>query len=152
MNGRLYTIPISLDSVSAALDVLELAPASNKCVELLGVTLTVGGTTNMQLQFRTKRMTGSLGSGTGGSSPTPVKGNTDDAANGFTVEMGNTSRATGTSEVIDDQYVPSQGGYDYRPTPEEYCQFNNSEYLVVGLEAAPAAAISIRGTVRVREL
>jgi hypothetical protein len=153
MYGRIYTIRHNL-TVSAALDLLEIAPASNKPVVVHSVVVTLAASeTNQQVEVTLKHLPATFTSGSGGGTPTVTKQNADDAAHGFTVEGGNTSRAStsGTVGYFANEGFASQGGYEYRPDVTERPVIKNGTGFVVGIEESLSGA-EVRVTAVVEEL
>lgn len=157
MNGRIYTVNFAAVSVTAAQDFFELTPADNKPVEIVGLFLTqvgnsdVGDAQEELLRFSICR--GYTTSGSGGSAPTPVPVKTPDSAAGFTAEVNNTTVATtGTAVVVHEEAFNVRSGYaNWWPDgAEPFCSQANTT-IVVRLNAAPADAITLSGTLYVRE-
>lgn len=152
--AREYTVQVTNVSISAAQDLLELIPADDKPIELVGVFVTVyNSETNEQMTCTVQRRSGAFTSGSGGSTPTPVPINSVAAAAGFTAEANNTTRATGgTGVTLHAEGWPSQGGWAFQPLPGFEPKAIQGEILVVGLEVAPGAATNFNITAYVREL
>lgn len=155
--GRFYTISTTV-TASAAQDVFEVLANSAKPFWLHEIVLSqssdYGDSAAEGLGVRIKRATGSYTSGSGGSSPTPSKHHTSDAACGATVEANNTTQAaagTGTLTTIRNESFNIQGGYQYLPTPETRLFFAGSEACVVSV-TAPADAITLDAIMVIEEL
>ena len=157
MNGRIYTINFAAVSVSAAQDFFEITPADDKPVEIVGLFLTqtgvgdVGDAQEELLRFSIIR--GHTTSGTGGSAPTPVPVKTPDTAAGFTSEVNNTTIASvGTTVVVHEDAFNVRAGYaNWWPDGAEPFCSQASTTIVVRLNSAPADAITLSGTLYVRE-
>lgn len=151
---RTYFLAFNGVTISAAQDLFEVSPASNKPVKLISAVVTVDSDeTNQQLKCTVQRRTGSPTSGSGGSTPTAYKVASADASAGFSVEANNTTRASGgTQEVLHAEGWPSQGGWAYKPIPEEQPVFIDTELLIIGFEVAPTAGIAMSGSLVVQEL
>lgn len=144
MYGRIYTIRVTPTAVSAALDFLEIAPATNKPVIIHKVVISpTVSETNQQVQATVRTLPATLTSGSGGSTPSTNKKNEHDAAAGFTAEAFNTTRATtsGTAAYHADEGFPSQGGFEYLPDVSERPIIKNGEAFVVGIEESLAGAV-----------
>lgn len=152
--GRFYTAVFENVAVAAAQDFFEVVPASNKPIRVHQVVITnVASETSDQLRFTIKRVTGSPTSGSGGSTATPRPMLANDTAAGATVETNNTTRISGgTSVTLWAEGQNAVNGWNYFPTPEQQPVFFNGEYLIVGLEAAPAASTNMSGTIVFEEL
>lgn len=149
--SRKYTTRFSNVAVTVAQDQFEIQVPSTKCVRLLRVCITqnteAGDAQSEQLRFSISRGIGN-NSGSGGSTHTPSKHATGDAASACTVEINNTTRAAAgggslTQLLEEDQNVHL--GWDYRPTEAEIYEFAPSESIIIGLEAAPADSTTMSG-------
>lgn len=156
--GRFYSASFSAASVSAAVDVFEVLASTGKPFVLHEVVLAqssdYGDAAAEGLSILVKRATGSYTSGSGGSTATPAKHNTNDAAAGPTVETNNTTQAsagTGALTTIRAEAFNVQAGWQYLPTPEQRPFFLPAEACVVSL-TAPADAITLSGTLVFEEL
>jgi hypothetical protein len=150
MYGRIYTVRVTPTAVSAALDFLEIAPATQKPVVIHKVVISpTVSETNQQVQVTCRTLT----SGSGGSSPSINKKNESDASAGFTAEAFNTTRATtsGTAAYHADEGFPSQGGFEYLPDVSERPIIKNGEGFIVGIEESMSGAV-VGGYAVVEEL
>lgn len=150
--GRLYSVPFSAVSVSAAQDVFEVLAASGKPFILHRILLAqssdYGDAQAEGLSVLIKRATGSYTSGSGGSTVTPAKHLTNDAAAGPTAEINNTSQAAAGSGALTTIHADAfnvQAGWDYFPAPEQRLLFLAAEAVVVSI-TAPADAVTMSGT------
>lgn len=156
--GRIYSVIFENVSVSASQDFFEIAPADDKPVKLLGFQLAnVGGTADagdsQEELLRLSIQRGFTSSGSGGTSPTPAPLNPNDAAAGFTAEVNNTTKAnTGTNVTLFADGINVRIPYQQYFTPETCPQASQANTtIVVRLEAAPADAVSMSGTLYVEE-
>lgn len=152
--GRLYSVPISAVSVSVVQDLWEITAPSANAVRLHSVTIgQANSTTSAQLRVTVRRATAAATSGTGGTAPTPSPLVSGDAASGAVSEVNNTTRSSGGSPVtlVDDAYNVLSG-WSYLPTPEMRPTLRPGERLIVGLETAPASALTFSGTLVFEEL
>jgi hypothetical protein len=155
MQGRVYVVPFSAVSVSAAQDLFEISPADDKPVEIVGIELgqssDSGDAQDEQLQISIIR--GHTTSGSGGSSVTPAPLNPNDAAAGFTAEVNNTTLASGGTGVL----LPTscwnvRAGYiQWWPEGVRPSAGQGNTTLVVR-QTAPADGLTMCGTLYVREL
>jgi len=154
MTGRVYTVSISgVASPAAAFDLFEFNPAAAKPIRLLRIRLaqTSEATTEEEQLALTIRRANTT-SGSGGSAPTPISLNSADSAAGFTAETMNTTIATaGSPVVVMEDAWNTRAGYDMSFSPEEAPEAVNGERLVVA-SAAPADAVTIRGTAWIMEM
>lgn len=153
--GRMYSAVFSGVSVSAAQDLFELSAPSSAVVVVHGVSVTQDASeTSEQLPFTIKRIP-SPTSGSGGAAVTPRElGGVGDAAAASTVEANNTSRATsgGTIETMRRRGENILSGVHWLFTPEERIVVPPSGMIVVGLEAAPGAALTMSGELIFEEI
>lgn len=157
--GRVYSVVFENVTVSAAQDFFEISPADDKPVRLLGLQLSnvggvgdVGDTSEELLRLTIKR--GHATSGSGGTGPTPSPLDPADTAAGFAAEVNNTTPAsTGTAVTLFADGMNSRVPYQQFWTPETCPKAGQGNTtIVVRLEAAPADAISLSGTLYVEEL
>lgn len=155
MIGRVYAVTFSAVAVSAAQDLFEITPADDKPVEIVGIELgqssDAGDAADELLQISIIR--GHTTSGSGGSAPTPAPLNPNDTAAGFTAEVNNTTTAsTGTTTTLHTGCWNVRAGYinwfpeGARPTAAQ------GNTTIVVRQTAPADAITMSGTLYVREL
>lgn len=158
MFGRIYTVVFSAVSVSASQDFFELTPADDKPIEIVGLTLCqvgnsdVGDAAEEMLRFDIIR--GHATSGSGGSAPTPRPVKRSAAAAGFTAEVNNTTIASaGTGVTLHSDSFNVRAGYiNWWPVGTEPDASQGDTTIVVRLPTAPADAITLSGTIYVREL
>lgn len=157
--GRFYSVPISaVASPAAAFDAFEVLAASGKPFVLhevcLGQTSDMGDAAAEALSVSIKKATGSYTSGSGGSTATPAKHLTNDAAAGPTAETMNTTQASagsGALTTLRSEAVNLQAGYQYLPPPEQRVVFLPAEAVVVSV-SAPADAVTVSGVLVFEEL
>ncbi len=155
MQGRVYAVTFSAVAVSAAQDLFELAPADDKPIEIVGIELgqssDAGDAMDELLQISIIR--GNATSGSGGSAPTPAPLNPNDTAAGFTAEVNNTTVASaGTAVTLATTCWNVRAGYiqwwpeGMRPSASQ------GNTLIRVTQTAPADAVTMSGTLYVREL
>lgn len=154
-NGRTYTVIFSAVSVSAAQDLFEISPADDRPIELVGLSL--GQTSDVAdaaeeiLQISVIR--GHTTSGSGGTAPTPAALNPLDAAAGFTAEVNNTTVASaGTTQTLHTDVWNVRAGYLIWWPPEARPVATQGNTTIVIRQTAPADALTMSGTLYVREL
>jgi len=157
MYGRIYTVSFNGVSVSAAQDLFELLASADAALVLHRLTLSqsseAGDSEDEQLHVSIRRVTGAPTSGSGGSTPTPAPKNEDDTAAAITAEANNTTQLSGgTNTVLHAESFNVRAGLDYFPPPEHRFTFQPSTRCLIELEAAPADAITMSGTVVVEEI
>lgn len=156
--GRFYSVPFSATSVSAAVDAFEVLAASGKPFFLHRVVLAqssdYGDAAAEGLNVLIKRATGSYTSGSGGSTVTPAKHLTNDAAAGPTAEVNNTTQASAGSGALTTVLAEAfnvQAGWEYLPVPEQRILFLPTEACIVSI-TVPADAVTLSGTLVIEEL
>jgi len=153
--AQYYSVEFENISVSAAQDFFELTPATNRPITIMGWIFTqisdVGDAEEEVL--RVKVIRGHATSGSGGGTSTPAPLDPRSAAAGFTCETNNTTIASAGTAV--DLYA---GGFNVRVgdlvmlPPELGLGCDATQTLIVlRLMAAPADAITLSGTVFVKE-
>lgn len=155
---RLYIVNFENVAVSASQDLLELTPADDKPVAVIGYEIdNVGGTADAgdaQEEFiRAEWVTGHATSGSGGSAPTPRPVDPNDAAAGFTAEVNNTTIASAGTAVV--RYAFGVGvrvpGPIWLPQ-EAWLHCSQADTLgCFRLLAAPADSINMSGSFWVLE-
>lgn len=155
MSGRTYAITFSAVAITAANDLFEITPASNKPVEILGIelgqTTDSGDAQDEQLQISIIR--GHTTSGSGGSAATPVPLEPNDGAAGFTAEVTNSTPATvGTTTTLHTGVWNVRAGYINWFPEEARPKANSGNTTLVVRQTAPADSITMSGTLYVGEL
>jgi hypothetical protein len=156
--SRTYTVVFDNVSCSAAQDFFELTPADDKPIEIVGLVLSqtgvadIGDAAEEFLPIKISR--GFATSGSGGSAPTPAPVKVNDTAAGFTAEVNNTTVASTGTEVIlwADNFNVRSGYCQWWPPHSEISAAQSNTLLTVRLTRAPADAITLSGTLTVREI
>jgi hypothetical protein len=155
--GRIYTVVFGAVSISAAQDAFEITPADDKPVELVGITFDqtgvgdVGDAAEELLRWTVIR--GHTTSGSGGSAPTPRPTQRNDAAAGFAAEVNNTTIASvGTAVTLHEGAFNVRAGMIFWWPPGCEPSAGQGDTTIVVRLPAPADAITISGTLYVREL
>lgn len=157
MAARVYTVVFENVSVAAAQDFFEITPADDKPVELIGLFIDQTGNSDVgdaQEEFlRYSVVRGHATSGSGGSAPTPRPMDRSGPAAGFTAEANNTTIASaGTGVTLHNGGFNVRAGLAIWWPPEAYPEASQGDTtMVVRLLAAPADAITLSGTLYVRE-
>jgi len=156
--GRFYSVPFSATAVSAAVDVFEVLAAAAKPIVLHEIVIAqssdYGDAAAEGLSVLIKRATGAYTSGSGGSTVTPVRHLTNDAAAGPTAEINNTTQAvagSGALTTIRAEAFNVQAGWQYLPVPEHRYTFLAAEACIVSI-TVPADSITVSGTLVFEEL
>ena len=159
---RVFTVPFqgTVTAAGADTDLFELAPAAGKPIRLRGLVLSqfseVGDAQEESIRISIVRMTGTVTSGSGGSSvtPVPIKGNM--AAAGFTAEANNATVATtsGTTTVVEEFAWNLRNAPLERWWPDaDFCfDAKNPEYLLIRMQSTLADDASFAMTAYVEEI
>lgn len=156
--GRVYQVPIPFVAQTAQIDFFELTAAADKPVRIheiyLAQSTEFGDAAEEQLTLKLKRANGSVTSGSGGSSPTPVPLDPVDSAAGMTAEVNNTTKlAVGTGTITDERLYAWNVRQPFHLvfTPETRPKINPQEKKVIELTTTPADSITMGGYVIVEE-
>jgi len=155
--GRTYTVEFENVAVSAAQDFFEVNPAANKPCRILDFEIAqisdMGDAAEEGLRLQAIRLPATPTSGSGGSSATPRPCDPNDAGAGFTCEINNTTLATttGTANKMRSMGMNNRVGYGRQEVPEALQRVENGQLWVLRLLAAPADALTMCGTITVRE-
>lgn len=153
MIGRRVIIDTGWQTVSAAQDLLEVLLASSQAGFVLRAKIMQSSdeaaTEAEEIQAAIKRAYGSYTSGSGGGSPTVVKGQSGDAAHGLSAtERNNTTQASagsGTLETLEPgTFNVLAGEWEWAATPEEMIPIGPSQAAILSLDEAPADALTLR--------
>lgn len=152
--GRMYSITFTNITVSAAQDLFELLPATQKPVVIHALFLSqnsdVGDAQDEVLRFSIIR--GHTTSGSGGASVTPVPLNSADTVSGATCERNNTTIASaGTAVTLHTDGFNVRAGLALIFPPEMRIRVANNNLLVVRIPA-PADSIVMDGTLYFEEV
>lgn len=157
--GRIYQVPIPFVAQTAQIDIFELTAAAEKRCVIHEIKLyqstELGDTQEEQLTLKLKRASGSVTSGSGGTAPTPVPINPDDAAAGLTAEVNNTTKLVVGSGTITDERLFSWNvriPFEQIFTPEGRPMIKGGEKKVLELTTTPADSITLGGYALVEEL
>lgn len=158
--GRLYVVEFHNVSVSAQQDFFYVKPAADKMVTLEALYLSnVGGTADAgdaqeeDLRVEIIKLPATVTVGSGGGSFTPTPQCINDAAAGFTARINDTTVATTSGTALN---MHSDGWnvrvpYVWLPPPEHRFPVVNASAIVARLVSTPADAITMNGTLLVRE-
>jgi len=154
MSGRVYAVPFAAVAITAAQDLVEISPADDQPVELIGwhgQTTDAGDAQDELLQITVIR--GHTSSGSGGSSVTPAPLSPNDAAAGFAAEINNTTIASGgtTATLFASAWNVRAGSDVWLPEDVRPRASQANTTLVVRM-SAPADSITTNGVFWVREL
>ena len=153
--GRVYAIPFAAVAITAAQDLVEISPADDKPIELigwhLGQTSDAGDAQDEQLQLTVIR--GHTSSGSGGHSATPAPLNPGDAAASFAAEINNTTIASsGTTVTLFASAWNVRAGSDVWLPEDVRPRASQGNTTLVVRMSAPADSITANGVFWVREL
>lgn len=158
--GRVYSAAYqgTLTNAGGDSDLMELLPADDKPVRLLGFSLSqiseVADAAEEGLRITVQRMTATVTSGSGGSAVTPTPVDSADTAFGGTVECNNTTVATTSGSTV----VLAELGWNIRNTPFDFWfpekaapKAKQGEGLFVRSQTTAADDISIQVTFWIEE-
>ena len=142
--GRMFQATIDNAAAATQRDIVEVVAGAGVPIVIHEVLITTDIETDaneVQIELEISRRVGAFTSGSGGATATAyalgVTGATEDSA---TVEVGNTTQATGgTNEILSNVYMNNRVGYHYLPTPEARPVIDATDAFVIALTAAPAA-------------
>lgn len=156
--GRLYAVSFENVAVTAAQDLFDIAPATNKPCRLhacyISQSTEVGDAQEEMLRLKIIRGLATVGSGGGTFTPVPL--NENDSAAGFTARINDTTVAVvgaGATEVLWAESFNERVGWQYLPTPEmrPFCSAAKTR-IVVTMLTTPADSVTMNGTLIVEEI
>ncbi len=156
MSRRVYSINFENVSVTALQDLVEINPADDHPVKILGLFLSqsseIGDAQEEMLRIQILR--GYTVSGSGGSAQTPVPIDPGDVAASFTAEVNNTTVAnTGSPVILHSESFNVRSGLAHYWTPETALIANQAgTTIAIRLLANPADSVTMNGTVYVEEM
>lgn len=153
--GRTYSIQFNNVAVAAVQDLLAVYSGASMVCELAGLVIgQITGTTVQNLRFTIKRLPATVTNGSGGNSATPQKMMRGDTAPTVTGRINDTTQATtsGTPSILHSDVFNTVNGYQFFWPPQDCPTIGLSEAGVVSLDAPPGAAMTMSGTLYVREL
>jgi hypothetical protein len=153
--GRIYTIPFRNVSVAAVQDLIAAYAGASMAIELVSVSLGQITQTAVELvQLSIKRLPATVTAGSGGSSATPVPDTDTDAAATFTARVNDTVQATSGGTIVYPMpdVFNEVNGYQWIWPERARPSCKLSEALILSLDSAPAAARTMSGSMKAREL
>jgi hypothetical protein len=150
--GRVYSASFEEVTVSSAQDLFEVVAPADAAVEIHSWTITqssdAGDAQAEMLPILVHRGTAT---GSGGTSVTASPKSLGDAAFGGTVEANNTTQSVEGTFLHAEAFNVQIGAY-YLPPPEDRDEISPSALYIVELQAAPADALTVNGTVVFEEI
>ena len=157
--GRMYVVQFNAIAVSALQDLFEVLAPADSVVIVHGFTLfqisDVGDAAEEILRLETVRGSGSVTSGSGGTTPTAQPVDDGDPAYGGAVEANNTTRlavGTGTLETLEQFGWNVRIPFTHYWTPETRPVISPSDYWTLSLPAAPADALTATAMLWLEEI
>lgn len=159
MHGRSYSVifeNVTVATASGDQDLFALTPADDKPISLLGIYLAqisdVGDAAEEMLRIEIVRGHATVGSG--GSAPTPIPMDPNDAAAACTARVNDTTlTSAGTAVVLHADAFNIRAGWVYIPTPDFAPSCTQAQTtIVVRLMAGPADDVVMSGTLYFLEL
>ncbi len=157
MTGRIFAVPFTISHTTAQVDAVEISPADDKPVDLVGLCINQYGVSDIgdaaEELLRWSVIRGHTTGGSGGSTTTPSPIKPSSGAAGFAAETGNTTIASaGTTVTLhDDAFNVRAGMAFWWPEDTEPQAAQGNTTMVIRLAAA-ADAITLVGTAYLREL
>lgn len=156
MLGRKYTIHLAPTAITVAADLVEIDPATDKPIIVLGwrlyQTSDFGDAQDEVIGYAWVRGNTTSGSG-GNTGVTPSKALTGDAACGATVETANTTQASvGTPVTVWSGPFNVRAGDVQVLTPDQWFGVTGSDLLCLRLLGAPADSLTIGCSVDILEI
>ncbi len=153
--GRAYSVSFSGVSVSAVQDLIGLYCGSAMACELHGIEIgQITATTVAALRVSVKRLTATVTSGSVGTSATPRKALSGDAAATATARINDTTQATtsGTAETLHSDVLNVINGLSFFWPPNDIPVIGLNQAAVVSLDTAPGSAMTMSGTLYFAEI
>ena len=154
--GRVYSVNFENVAVTALQDLVEITPADDHPIKLLGIFLSQSSEIGdaQEEMLRVQILRGYTASGSGGSAQTPVPIDPGDAAATFAAEVNNTTIAnTGSPAILHSESFNVRSGLAHYWTPETALKANQGDTTIaVRLLANPADSVTMNGTLYVEEL
>lgn len=153
--GLEFFVHFAAVAVTAAQDLFELSSASGKPLIIedgeLSQDTDFGDAQDEGLRIQWRR--GNTTSGSGGSTPTPVKKNPSAGAATFTAETNNTTKATaGTPDTIMPSTWSVRAEKRFAPLPQGVIEVAAGSRICLELVNAPTDSITMSGWLLVREV
>lgn len=154
--GRIVIVDTGFQSVSAVQDLLEVKVGTGQTALIHRAKVIQKSDEQAsdaeELEINLKRGSGSFTSGSGGGTPTVVKGSTGDAAHGLAAtERNNTTQAlvgTGALDILEPGvFNVLAGEWEFAGTPELRYPLAPSEAVILSLDEAPSDPITMRAIV-----
>jgi hypothetical protein len=152
---RTYTIPFRAVSVSAVQDLCAAYAGASMGIEVVSITLgQITQTSVEECQISVKRLPATVTSGSVGTAATPVPDADTDSAATFTARVNDTTQATssGTTVYPHTDVWNQVNGYQWIFPERARPSCKLSEALVFSLDSAPAAARTVTGSMKIKEL
>lgn len=153
--GRSYSIQFNNVAVAAVQDLLAAYAGASMPFEIAGLVIgQVTGTTVQNLRITVKRLPATVTSGTGGNAATPKRLMRGDSAATITGRINDTTQATtsGTPDILHADAFNTVNGYQFFWLPQDCPTIGMNEAAVVSLDQGPGSAMTMSGTLYVREL
>jgi hypothetical protein len=153
--GRAYSVSFSGVSVTAVQDLIGLYCGSAMACELHGIEIgQITATTVAALRVTVKRLTATVTPGSVGSSATPRKALSGDAAATATARINDTTQATtsGTAETLHSDVLNVINGLSFFWPPNDIPVIGLSQAAVVSLDTPPGSAMTMSGTLYFAEI
>lgn len=148
--GRMYTVMMDQQSISASGDLLQIAPGAGKPIKIHRMMLSQhADETSQHLAVDLVKATTD---GSGGTSVTAAPNTSGTPAAGTTCLRQNSTPAAGTITKYYKRGDNALNGWDYDPTAEEMFEVASSDVAVVRLLDSPTAALTMTCVIIFEEL
>jgi hypothetical protein len=155
MSGRFYTVNITDVAVSAAQDLIGILATSGMAFKLWRVELGQRTLTSWEAKtIKIIRNPVTVTAGSAGTSATPQKMNSGDAAATVTARINDTTpqSTNGTASVLLQREWEFLNGFIWVPMPDERPVIAPSQGLAINLPTAPSASMTVSGFALIEEL
>lgn len=159
--GRAYIVEFHNVSVSAQQSMFYVKPAADKICVIEAIYLGVAGVQGQSgdskeelLDIELVYLPATVTVGSGGNSMTPNPLAVNDTAAGFTARINDTTKATSSGTAVNrhSDTMNSRIPYVWLPPPEHRSLVANSAAIVLNLNSTPASALTMNGSMIVREM
>jgi hypothetical protein len=157
--GMLFSGQFNAVAVTVQQDFFELIAPADCIVVVHRVLITqhteFGDAAEEAFSILLKRGVGTVTTGSGGTTPTPVKLETGFTAAGSTLKANNTTKmvvGTGTITTLHSDSWNIRVPFDFLPTPELRIILSPSERMTVELGTTPIDSITMNGTIYFEEI
>lgn len=159
--GRAYAVEFHNVAIAAQQDLFYIKPAADKpClieeikVSNVGIAADAGDAQEELWDVELIRVPATVTVGSGGTAPTPNPLAANDAAAGFTARVNDTTKATTSGTLLnqDSDGTNIRIPYLWVPAPEHRPVVANAQAIVFRLNSTPTDSVTMNGRMLVREI